>query len=34
MGLGDCTVESCGFYTDLVSPATLFDLFIGKLAEW
>jgi hypothetical protein len=34
IGLGDCTVGSRGFYTDPVSPATLFDLIIGKLAEW
>ena len=34
MGLRDCTVGSRGFYTDPVSPAMLFDLFIGKLAEW
>ena len=34
MGLGDCTVEICGFYTDPVSPATLFDFFIGNLADW
>jgi hypothetical protein len=25
MGLGDCTVGVCGFYTDPVSPSTLFD---------
>jgi hypothetical protein len=34
MGLADCTVESLGFYTDPVSPATLFVFFIRKLAVW
>jgi hypothetical protein len=34
IGLGDCKVGSLGFYTDPVSPATLFALFIGNLAEW
>ena len=32
MGLGDCTVGTWGFYTDPVSPATLFDFFTGNLA--
>ena len=34
MGLGDCTVEKWGFYTDPVSPAALFDFFTGNLADW
>jgi len=34
MGLGDCTVGMWGFYTDPVSPASLFDSFIGNLADW
>ena len=34
MGLGDCTVEMWEFYTDAVSPATLFDFFAGNLADW
>jgi hypothetical protein len=34
MGLGDCTVGMWGFYTDPVSPASLFDFFIGNLADW
>ena len=33
MGLGDCTVLTWGFYTDPVSPATLFDFFTGNLAD-
>jgi hypothetical protein len=32
MGLVDCTVGMCGFYTDPVSPATLFGFFKGILA--
>ena len=31
-GLGNCTVERCGFYTDPVSPASLFDFCTGNLA--
>ena len=34
MGLRDCTVGTWGFYTDPVSPATLFDFFIRNLAVW
>ena len=34
MGLGDCTIVTWGFYTDPVSPATLFDLLIGILEGW
>jgi hypothetical protein len=34
MGLGDCTVERWGFYTDPISPATLYDSFAGILADW
>ena len=34
MGLRDCTVERWGFYPDPVSPATLFDVFTGNLADW
>jgi hypothetical protein len=34
MGLGDCTVGVCGFYTEPVSPSTLFDFFAGNLEDW
>ena len=34
VGPGDCTVETWGFYTDPVSPATLFDFCTGNLADW
>jgi hypothetical protein len=34
VGLGDCTVGVCGFYTDPVSPSTLFDSFTGYLEDW
>jgi hypothetical protein len=34
MGLGDCTVGTWRFYTDPVSPATLFDFFTRNLAVW
>jgi len=33
MGMGDCTVGLLGYYTDPVSPATLFDLFTGNLVD-
>jgi len=33
MGLVDCTVETWGFYTDPVSPASLFHFFIGSLVD-
>jgi hypothetical protein len=33
MGLWDCTVGIWGFYTDLVSPAPLFDFFTGNLTD-
>jgi hypothetical protein len=33
VGLGDCTVETRGLYTDPVSPATLFDFCTGNLAN-
>jgi hypothetical protein len=31
---GDCTVGTWGFYADPESPASLFDFFIGNLADW
>jgi len=34
MSLGDCSVGMWGFYTDPVSPATLFDFFADNLANW
>jgi hypothetical protein len=34
MELGDCTVGTWGFYTDPISPATLFEFFTGNLADW
>jgi len=34
MGLGDYTVGMWGFYTDPVSPASLFDSIKGNLADW
>jgi hypothetical protein len=34
MGLGNCTVGTWGFYTDPISPATLFEFFTGNLADW
>ena len=34
MGLGDCTVGVCGFYTDPVSPSTLFAFCTGNLEDW
>jgi hypothetical protein len=34
MGVGDCTVEEWGLFTDPVSPEALFDFFIGNLADW
>jgi hypothetical protein len=33
MGLGDCTVGVCGFYTDPVSPSTLFAFCTGNLED-
>ena len=32
--MGDCTVETWGFYTDPVSPEADFDFFTGNLADW
>ena len=34
LGLGDCKVGTGGFYTDQVSPASLFGFFTGNLADW
>ena len=34
MGLGDCTVGTWEFYTDPITPATLFCFFTGNLADW
>ena len=34
MGLGDCTAGIWRFYTDPISPATLFDFFTENLADW
>jgi hypothetical protein len=33
MGLVDCTVKTWGFYTDPVSPESLFHFFTGSLAD-
>jgi len=34
MGLEDCTVGIWGFYTDPISPASLFDFFTRNQAGW
>jgi hypothetical protein len=34
IGLGDYKVKTWGFYTEPVSPATLFDFLTGNLAGW
>jgi hypothetical protein len=33
-GLGDCTVGTWNYHTDLVSPAKRFAFFTGNLADW
>jgi hypothetical protein len=33
-GSGDCTVGKWAFYTDPVSPVTLYDFFARNLADW
>jgi hypothetical protein len=34
MDLGDCTVGTWGFYTDPITPATLFVFSTGNLEDW
>jgi|688.fasta_scaffold453703_3 hypothetical protein len=34
MGLEDCTMGSCAFYKDPVSPATLFDFLRSNLVDY
>ena len=34
VGPGDSTAGTLGFYTDPISPSTMFDFITGNLADW